>query len=159
MLSKIEEIRHHFETKIAAIKNNAQLEEVRIEFLGRKGSIAAAFGLLSDVPPLEKPQFGQALNQLKKAAEARYDEIRAQFNQPEKKGPELDLTLPGRRQGLGGKHPLLAVADEIKSIFSNRKHSCSWSKRYNSCLCRSYLAGLESVRPIQLRFNVSRKVA
>ncbi len=119
MLQKIEEIRERFQSELQAVKNSEQLENLRIQFLGRKGSIASAFGLMTDVPAEQRPQFGQALNALKKEAEAQYEQLKTKLEKPKHTKAQLDLTLPGRKMATGGKHPLLAVADEIKAVFTS----------------------------------------
>ena len=118
MLQKIEEIKKQFETEISKVKDPSGIEELRIKFLGRKGIISNTFSLLSEVPAEIKPQFGQGLNQLKKSVEHKIKETASKFEQKNHKKSHLDLTLPGRNPGRGGRHPLLAVADEIKNIFS-----------------------------------------
>lgn len=119
MLDKIQRIKEKFESEIKQVQDLPQLEAVRIKFLGRKGSISNTFAMLSEVPKEIKPQFGQGLNQLKKFAEGRYEALKKQFDKPKVDTPVLDLSLSGRKPSIGGKHPLLAVADEIKSIFSS----------------------------------------
>ncbi len=119
MLQKIEEIRERFQSDLKAVKNSEQLENLRIRFLGRKGSIASAFGLMPEVPAEQRPQFGQALNALKKEAEAQYEQLKSKLEKPKQSKAQLDLTLPGRKMAIGGKHPLLAVADEIKAVFTS----------------------------------------
>ena len=119
MLDKIQQIKDKFESEINKVKDQSQLEELRIKFLGRKGAISSTFAMLVDVPKEIKPQFGQGLNQLKKFAENKYETLKSQLERPASGDQKLDLSLPGRKQGTGGKHPLLAVADEIKGIFSS----------------------------------------
>lgn len=119
MLDKIQQIKEKFESEINQVRDLPQLEAVRIKFLGRKGSISSTFAMLAEVPKEIKPQFGQGLNQLKKFAENKYETLKSQLDKPKAVSAILDLSLPGRKPGIGGKHPLLAVADEIKSIFSS----------------------------------------
>lgn len=119
MLEQIQQIKDKFEAELDKVKDSAQLEDLRVKFLGRKGSISSTFAMLAEVPNEIKPQFGQGLNQLKKYAESKYKALKNQLEKPAAGKPILDLSLPGRKQGTGGKHPLLAVADEIKSIFSS----------------------------------------
>ncbi len=119
MLQKIDAIKKHFEAEINNINEPSGLEELRIKFLGRKGMISNTFSMLSEVPAEIKPLFGQRLNQLKKTVEHKIKEAASKFEQKSRTESRLDLTLPGRSPGYGGRHPLLAVADEIKDIFSS----------------------------------------
>ena len=61
------------------IGNESELEQFRIQFVGRKGRLAALFDQLKDVPAEQRREVGQALNGLKNLAEAKFEEAQAQF--------------------------------------------------------------------------------
>ncbi len=113
----IEKIRNEFLQESKALKSLQDLEQFRVKFLGRKGLISSAFDRMGEIPKEERPMFGKALNELKKELEAQYQALMNRFKQAEEKKQRLDLTLPGRKPFVGGRHPLLKVADEIKGIF------------------------------------------
>ncbi len=113
----IEKIRNEFLQESKAFKSLQDLEQFRVKFLGRKGLISSAFDRMGEIPKEERPMFGKALNELKKELEAQYQALMNRFKQAEEKKQRLDLTLPGRKPFVGGRHPLLKVADEIKDIF------------------------------------------
>ena len=117
MLNEIEKIRTQFEQDRQKVKDAAALEELRVKYLGRKGLISGAFAMMPDVPREQKPAFGKALNILKGQIEQEYRALKQKVGARAGSGKKLDLTLPGRRNFIGSKHPLLAVADEIKDIF------------------------------------------
>jgi phenylalanyl-tRNA synthetase alpha chain len=117
MLEQIHQIKKEFETDISSIEDKTGLEEIRIKYLGRKGKVSNAFQLLSDVPKEQKPEFGQYLNQLKKFIEEKYDTICKKFEVEGELKSIIDLTLTGRKPFIGRKHPLVQMADEIKSVF------------------------------------------
>jgi phenylalanyl-tRNA synthetase alpha chain len=117
MLEQIHQIKKEFETDISSIEDKTGLEEIRIKYLGRKGKVSNAFQLLSDVPKEQKPEFGQYLNQLKKFLEEKYDTICKKFEVEGELKSIIDLTLSGRKPFIGRKHPLVQMADEIKSVF------------------------------------------
>jgi phenylalanyl-tRNA synthetase alpha chain len=117
MLEQIHQIKKEFETDISSIEDKTGLEEIRIKYLGRKGKVSNAFQLLSDVPKEQKPEFGQYLNQLKKFIEEKYDTICKKFEVEGELKSIIDLTLSGRKPFIGRKHPLVQMADEIKSVF------------------------------------------
>lgn len=118
MLHEIERLRKEFIGDAGKIASPAELEDLRVKYLGRKGLLSNAFSLMAQVSKEEKPRFGQELNKLKNEVQNRYEKIRATFSGQEKQKEFLDLTLPGRKNYIGRKHPLIAIADEIKSIFS-----------------------------------------
>ena len=119
MLDKIDQIKKQFDADCQSIKNLESLENLRIKYLGRKGLVSEAFSLLSQVSKDEKPKFGQGLNKLKVLIEKSYLDLKENFDQSSKKKDNIDLTLKGRVPFMGRKHPLIQMADEIKSVFSH----------------------------------------
>jgi phenylalanyl-tRNA synthetase alpha chain len=117
MFEKIDQIKKEFEQDCVSVNNADDLEKIRIKYLGRKGKISAAFQFMSEIKNEDKPKFGQKLNQLKIEAEKKYDDLKHEFESKDKKASSIDLTLSGRKPFVGVKHPLVQMADEIKSIF------------------------------------------
>ena len=101
MHSQIAELRRQAETEIAAVSGTAQLDEFRIKFLARKGSIATLFEALKTVPAVEKPALGKALNELRVQVQNLYDQKANSLAAGPVSTSALDLTLPGRRSFRG----------------------------------------------------------
>ncbi|MFA6026291.1 MAG: phenylalanine--tRNA ligase subunit alpha [Ignavibacteriaceae bacterium] len=118
MLTKIQTLTTEFLQAIENIKDQKQLEDLRIVYLSRNGSIASLFEELKNVPKEEKPLLGKELNRLRNLAEEKFAEKKSEFEKLlTKKSQQIDLTLPGRKVELGHKHLLTQTLDEIKSIF------------------------------------------
>ena len=118
MLPDIEKLKTEFLRALENINDQKQLEVIRIDFLGRNGSITAAFDSLQIIPKEEKPLFGKELNQLRKLAEQKFSERKSEFDELlTKQSQQIDLSLPGRKVELGHRHLLTQTLDEIKSIF------------------------------------------
>ena len=115
----IEKIRQEFNEALKKTQSPADLESIRIKFLGRKGLISTSFERIAELPKEQRPLFGKALNELKQEIEQQYETLQQQFKKGKAREQKLDLTLPGRRPFSGRKHPLLKVADEIKQIFTS----------------------------------------
>ncbi|MHB2152928.1 phenylalanine--tRNA ligase subunit alpha [Calditrichota bacterium GD2] len=115
----IEKIRAEFSQAVQSVKSPADLEPIRVKFLGRKGLVSTSFERISELPKEQRPLFGKALNELKKELETQYEALAASFKDKEAAKRRIDLTLPGRKPFAGRKHPLLKVADEIKQIFTS----------------------------------------
>lgn len=115
----IKEIKEKFEKDIKSISNSEALEELRIKYLGRKGQITNAFAFIKDVVAEHKRQFGADLNSLKKHIEEEFKNKKESFSTQSTTTAKIDLTLPGRKQFPGKKHPLIQVEDEIKNIFKS----------------------------------------
>ena len=118
MTEKINQVRVAFDDELSKAANEDELEQVRVKFLSRNGTIAQLFEEMKSVPVAEKPALGKLLNTLKNASQGAFDERKKTLSQSqEKQTTSLDLTLPGRPKPIGTKHPLTQTMDEIKKIF------------------------------------------
>ena len=104
-------------TAVGEAPDAKALEDVRIDFLGRKeGRISAVLRSLGTLAAEERPALGQEANRVKgvvsEALEARERELAGPQT-----GTSEDLTLPGRARWKGGRHPITQVVDEIWGIF------------------------------------------
>jgi phenylalanyl-tRNA synthetase alpha chain len=106
---------------VEAAGSSADLEALRVRYLGRQGAITQLLRSLGTLPPEERPVVGAAANEAKRELEAlldaRLSEALAREKSAQRARDRLDLTLPGRRPPLGVVHPLTRVHDEIVSIF------------------------------------------
>jgi len=99
-------------------KTQKEVEEARIRFLGKKGSVTALMDQFRTVAPELKREFGQKLNELKKAAAAKIEELKETAGAAEAaSAPKEDLTMPGDSFELGSRHPVSIVRQEIVDIF------------------------------------------
>lgn len=118
MLEKIESTRNAFDTDLLTVKNLAELDELRIKYLSKKGSVSQLLDSLKDVPKEEKPKLGQAVNQLKNYTFGKFEELKEKLESQSVKSKDfIDLTLPGRKRTIGSKHLITQTLDEIKNIF------------------------------------------
>jgi len=102
-------------------RSAAELEQLRVRFLGRQGELTQLLRSLGKLPPDERPLVGAAANEAKRELEALLDARLAEARDAERararRQQRLDLTLPGRRPPVGAVHPLTRVHDEIVTIF------------------------------------------
>ncbi len=118
MQDKIKEIEKQFNSELAEIEDLRSLEEFRIKYLGRKGSITALFDEFKQLPNEEKPKYGKVINQLKNGAQNAFNQKKEELSAEEKaQADTIDLTLPGIKTNIGTKHILTQTLDEMKSIF------------------------------------------
>ena len=104
---------------IERVQDAADLEAVRVRYLGRKeGVITGLMKRMATLSPEEKPGFGAAVNNIKAAItellEQKESEVAARAAEH---GPREDLTLPGRTPWRGARHPVTLVIDEICAVF------------------------------------------
>jgi phenylalanyl-tRNA synthetase alpha chain len=118
--SAIEQLKHAFQEEMAQAKKAADLEALRVKYLGKKGPVQGLMKELKDIAPEDRPQFGQKVNELKAAMEQAIDTKKHTLilsEQDQQLATEkIDITIPGRRHFLGGKHLLTAVLDEILDV-------------------------------------------
>jgi phenylalanyl-tRNA synthetase alpha chain len=108
-------------TAVAAARSAAELEQVRVRFLGRAGELTQLLRSLGTLPAAERPLVGGAANEAKRELEAllevRLAEAVGRERREQRRRLRPDLTLPGRRPPPGSVHPLTRVHDEIVAIF------------------------------------------
>ena len=101
-----------------ACKTQKEVEEARVRLLGKKGSITALFDEFRNVDKDQKKELGRPLNELKQAAIARIEELKASAVDDGAAGASVeDLTMPGDRNELGSRHPVSIVRQQIVDIF------------------------------------------
>jgi phenylalanyl-tRNA synthetase alpha chain len=114
-----EKIKEHIDNIKAFIPKNAdELEQFRINYLGRKGVIGELFEEFKSATPEEKRLLGKVLNECKQAAEETVNNYKSIFEEKEVKTPSIDLSLPGTPVAIGGRHPLSLVRKDIVDIFA-----------------------------------------
>ncbi len=94
---------------------DTEIENLRIEYLGKKGIIK---GLMNEIRTLsadERPNFGKVVNILRSEIESAINERLSRIK--EKQTEQIDLTLPGRKLPIGGMHPISRIENEIVDIF------------------------------------------
>lgn len=96
------------------------LEALRIKYMSKKGAIPQLFDAFKEIPKEQKAQFGASINQLRQAAEARFNELKEQLGGAASHAivDKQDLTRTPDPIELGTRHPLSLVREEIVDIFS-----------------------------------------
>ncbi len=101
----------------------AELENAKARFLGKSGRVTELLKALASLSPEEKKARGAAINQAKSAIEAalqaRRESLAASELQAQLRAEALDVTLPGRRRGTGGLHPVSRTIERIEAIFGS----------------------------------------
>lgn len=97
------------------------LVELRAQYLGKKGPIAALMAEMKDLPPEERPSFGQRVNALKQLAseliDAKKKELEERQVQEKLEKERIDITLPGKKVNEGSIHVLSKVIEEVEDLF------------------------------------------
>ena len=109
------------EESVKNATNEAEIEEIRVKVLGKKGELTQILKKLGTLSAEERPKMGQLANEVRAKLESAISEKTEQLKK-EKLSKKLieekiDVTMPGKRQELGYRHPLTTVLDELKDIF------------------------------------------
>jgi len=108
--------------EIQKVHDIATLEQVRVHFLGKKGELTAQLKQVGKLPPQERPQVGQAINEAKKtlanAIEIRRNTLQASNLEAQLAQERIDVTLPGRGPSKGGIHPVTQTLQRIEKLFA-----------------------------------------
>lgn len=115
MLEKIKALKGEIEA--AAPETVAQLEELRLRFMSKKGAVSQLFDEFREVDPQLKKEVGKALNELKNSAQEKINRLKELLEARQEEGSRADLTAPGDALGLGSRHPLALVRNRITTIF------------------------------------------
>ena len=116
-LAQIDAVAQEADKELAAVANAAQLEQFRIKFLGVKGSIKGLMTLLGQAPKDQKPLIGQRVNALKDRVTEAFESRKTALASSGGDAPGVDVTEPGLRPAIGGRHILMKVADELTELF------------------------------------------
>ena len=112
------------EASIKAINesdNPESIEALRVKYLGKKGELTAILRQMGKLSPEERPVMGQLANQLREEIEQAIDLRKTLLSkailEKQLETEAVDVTLPGKEQPVGHKHPMYNVLDQIKDIF------------------------------------------
>ena len=124
MKEQLAKIRAEALAAFAGAQDSAQLDALRVQYLGKKGELTAVLKMMGKLSPEERPQMGQLANDvraaLERALEERGREREAAALERRLKEEAVDVTIPGKAVSLGHKHPMSIALDEIKEIFIGR---------------------------------------
>jgi len=107
--------------EVAAAGNLAALDEVRVHWLGKKGTLTELLKTLGSLPAAERPAAGQRINEAKQALQVAIDARREQLErarvEQELLSGRVDVTLPGRGEERGALHPITRARLRIETLF------------------------------------------
>ena len=123
MNDSLEALQGEVLARIQQATSGEELEQIRVEVLGRSGRVTLLLRGLKDLTPEERPRMGERLNQLRRSLEEGLDERLSAVKRHAKgqalKDERIDITLPGTRIAPGSVHPITLVLDEIVDIFGS----------------------------------------
>ncbi len=107
--------------QIASSNSPAQLDEVRVRWLGRKGALTEQLKALGSLPAAERPAAGALINRAKEqliaAIEAHAAALERSAIDQELRAGTIDVSLPGRGEAPAGLHPITRTRLRVEEIF------------------------------------------
>ena len=121
MNHRVDDIVRDAEAAISAAETLGELDEARVQFLGRHGRITLESRAIGMLAPDLRPKAGKRLNDgrraIRDALDARKAALSADVLQSRLASERLDVSLPGRGQWSGGLHPVTRTLERISSLF------------------------------------------
>lgn len=112
-------------------ENNRQLKNLEVQFLAKKGVINQLMRQIADVEPVERPEFGRLINELKARAATSIGD-RLNFNlklslSKRLSEEKIDVTLPGKSSYLGSSHPVQSTMTKGMDVLREMGFSLQWA--------------------------------
>lgn len=121
MQEKIEQIRNNAEEEITSVSSIAELENVRIKYLGKKGELTLVLRGMGSLPAEERPVVGSLVNEARDFIESKLSqkerEIKEKLLEERLKTEKIDITMPSKKVELGSIHPITQIINDVKEIF------------------------------------------
>lgn len=106
---------------VNAARKPAELESLRVQYLGKKGELTSQLKQIGSLPPEQRPKFGDLVNQIKQQLAELLNHKKTTLEHAELAASlaaeKIDVTLPGRGIGTGGIHPVTRTMQRIEDIF------------------------------------------
>lgn len=121
MKEKLSKLTQEALEKIASSKTLDDINEARVEFLGKKGQFTTIMKEMKNLSAEEKPVFGQLVNEAKSKTEEAIEKARTNIQNAlltqRLKDEVIDVTLPAKKPHTGHGHPNQIALDEVERIF------------------------------------------
>ncbi|MGL4540284.1 MAG: phenylalanine--tRNA ligase subunit alpha [Candidatus Rhabdochlamydia sp.] len=130
MRDTISSIHKQFQSDLSQIKNSKDVELLKVKYLGKKGLIQHIMQKLKEVSKDLRPQMGKEINDLKEEisqlCQSGFESF-LNIEQTKRLSEEkIDVTIPGRRDFIGRKHPLQLTLDRVIDLFSSMGFSVQY---------------------------------
>ena len=118
---KLRQIEELANAEIGRAEKLDRLNDIRVSFLGKKGTLTQVLKSMKDVPPEERPQVGKWVNDTRARIEEQMELYRARLEEEgltrRLKEEEIDVTLPAKKPARGHRHPNTIALEEVERIF------------------------------------------
>ena len=121
MKEKLSKIKENAVNELKQTASKEVLEQIRVKYLGKKGELTSILKGMKDLSNEERPIIGKLANEVRENIETLIEKAALDLKKKEKElkfqSEVIDISLPGKRNLIGKKHPLEQTLDKIKDIF------------------------------------------
>src|SRR5919201_772009 len=118
LTSALEAARRDALAKLAQAADEAGVEALRVETVGRSGSITGLLRRLGEIPAAERPAAGALANEVRRSVQAAIEErlagLHGEHERERLANERLDMTMPGRPVRIGHLHPTMSVERQLR---------------------------------------------
>ncbi|WP_342387150.1 phenylalanine--tRNA ligase subunit alpha [Salinicoccus bachuensis] len=115
------EVRKSFDDAISDVGNLNELQQLKVEYLGKKGKVTGLMKEMKNLSNEERPEYGAKVNEVRthitEAIERRGEVLEEAALEEKLREEMIDVTLPGRTFSLGSPHPLSRTIEDIEDFF------------------------------------------
>ncbi|HBL06316.1 MAG TPA: phenylalanine--tRNA ligase subunit alpha [Clostridium sp.] len=121
MKEQLEQIKKIALEQLSQVTDKAELENIRVKYLGKKGELTAILRGMGKLSAEERPVVGKIANEVREEIESAIDTkvvaIRSAEKTEKLNSEVIDISMPGKKQTMGTKHPLSLTLDQVNDIF------------------------------------------
>ncbi|PSO48982.1 MAG: phenylalanine--tRNA ligase subunit alpha [Cyanobacteria bacterium SW_9_44_58] len=119
--TQLSQLKAEAQSAIASAENLDSLEQLRVQYLGKKGQLSQVLRGMGKLSDEERPRIGSLANEIKEAIQSAIEDRRQRLQQAQLEAQlaseTLDVTMPGIMRPLGKVHPLNGMIDQMLDIF------------------------------------------
>ena len=121
MQEKLMSIKENAFNELTSADSSSKLEEIRVKYLGKKGELTTILRSMGGLSKEERPVVGKLVNEVKKEVEDKIEEKLNAIKEKEKNDKLateiIDISMPGKKNMIGKRHPLDLTLESMKDIF------------------------------------------
>lgn len=121
MKEKLEAIKNNALEELKKVADKTQLENIRVKYLGKKGELTQVLRMMGSLSAEERPLVGKLANEVRVTIEDIIERHETEMKSKEKElklqKEIIDISMPGKKQAIGKRHPLDLTIESIKDIF------------------------------------------
>ncbi len=121
MKEQLEAIKVSALEELSKVNEKAELENIRVKYLGKKGELTAILRGMGKLSAEERPLVGKVANEVREALEneitAKMEDMKNKEKEERLKSEIIDISMPGKKQIIGKRHPIDLTLERINDIF------------------------------------------